>query len=85
MCGFYIEVVSNTSLSPKVHLNSLLPVHFLFKEFGITSRARCLHGRERNVFNQQATGTITIHILRLLLGVTEHLGLSAQGAVTSVQ
>lgn len=47
-----------------------------FKQFGVTrcsSRTGCLRGRVRGVFNQRATGTISMHTLRYLLGETEHL------------
>ena len=46
------------------------------QEFGIgrgTSRGICLRGRCRRIKNQLDTGTISIHILRHLLGETEHL------------
>ena len=37
-----------------------------FKQFGVThctSRTGCLRGRVKNVFNQRATGTISMHTL----------------------
>ena len=47
-----------------------------FREFGIRpgeSRTSRLRGRVRSESNQRATGTISMHTLRHVLGATEHL------------
>jgi len=46
------------------------------QDFGIalgTSRRGRLRGRMRSIYNQRATGTISMHTLRHLLKETEHM------------